>query len=169
MNSHSVKSERVVQFMARVNTLGKGEKTALKRSLGQTLSQADGTAVAAFYRALPSSVSQWEEEAFFLTATCICFWKDDNLPQRSFVDCLSIIGRDIGSMDKRVIALLDTEWNEHDSYFVGKIGRLMRMVKQKGLKPDFFELLNQLLAWTSPQRTVQRKWARVYFGNKGTL
>ncbi len=166
MTDNSIKKENISLFLKRIEELGKGEKTALKRSLGQSLSNADGAAVAAFYRVLPATVSPWQENAFYITAACICFWKDITVQQKTFIDCLAIIGREMDSMDKRVIALLDTEWNAHDDYFIGKISRLIRIVKQKGYAPDFTKLLEDLLLWTLPDRPVQRKWAKTYFGEK---
>ena len=166
MTEHNEKTDNSRLFLKKIEELGKGEKTALKRSLGQSLANADGAAVAAFYRALPVTLSHREEEVFFLTSTCICFWKDADMQSRSFIACLSSIGREMDSMDRRVIALLDTEWNAYDGYFIGKISRLIRMVKQKGLKPDFTKLLEDLLLWTLPERPIQRRWARAYFGEK---
>jgi CRISPR type I-E-associated protein CasB/Cse2 len=68
-------------------------------------------------------------------------------------------------MDRRVVALLDTSWNPNDSFFSSKISRLVRMLKQKGLSPDFAVLLKDLLLWNHPSRIVQKSWARMYFGD----
>ena len=41
-------------FFDRLKMLGNGDRAALKRAAGIMLSEADGKAVAAFYRCLPS-------------------------------------------------------------------------------------------------------------------
>ena len=160
-----IKHEKISQYIENIKKLDNGERAALKKSLGQALSNADAVSLSAFYKALPNSIFLNEEEAYFLVGTSICFWKDSNTQIQSFMQCLCGIKDESGGMDRRVIALLDTDWNEHDDYFVNKLSRILRMVKQKGYTPDFGAMLHDLLLWKHQNRIIQRNWARTYFGD----
>lgn len=166
--NNDVKQEKIRQYMENLQKLNNGERAALKKSLGRPLSNADAGALSAFYKALPHATYPNEEEAYFLVGTSICFWKDANAQIKSFMNCLRGVKDESdasGGMDRRIIALLDMEWNEQDGYFVNKFSRLLRMIKQKGYTPDFGAMLNDLLLWKHHYRLIQRSWARTYFGD----
>jgi len=163
-NQSDSRQEKIKEYLKNLEKLGNGEKAALKRSIGQTLSNADGNALSAFYKAMPYDSYAKQENAFFLIGTFVCYWKDIDDSKLSFVECLRKIRDESDSLDRKVIALLDTDFSEQEDYFVGKLSRLIRMIKQKGYKPDFNELLNDLLLWNLENRSIQRKWARAYFG-----
>lgn len=163
--NNDIKQEKIKQYMENLQRLDNGERAVLKRSLGQTISNADGRALSAFYKSLPCNIYPNEEEAYFLVGASVCFWKDASTQTKNFINCLRDIKDESGGMDRRLIALLDTDWNVHDSFFTGKISRLIRMLKQKGFSPDFAVLLKDLLLWNHPDRLVQRIWARAYFGD----
>lgn len=173
-NQENGRQEKIDEYIKKLNALGKGEKAALKRSLGQTLSNAGANAVSAFYKAAPYGMFPNEEDTYFLVATYACYFKDEAGTARNFIECLRRIKDETesGSMDKRVISLLDADLNGQDDYSVGKLSRLIRMVGQKGYKPDCNQLLSDLLLWKLPNRSIQHNWARAYFGeinkiNKG--
>ena len=163
--NNDIKQEKISQYIENIKKLDNGERAALKKSLGQALSNADAVSLSAFYKALPNSIYLNEEEAYFLVGTSICFWKDTDTQIQNFMQCLRGIKDESGGMDRRVISLLDMEWTDHDSYFVNKLSRILRMVKQKGYTPDFGSMLNDLLLWKHHKRLIQRSWARTYFGD----
>lgn len=162
MNEKQQKQEqRRAEFFARLETLSSGEKTALKRNLGVTLSGAEAKAWDAFYKAVPV-LTQWEEEPFFLIACAVCCFSKTTAASQSFIGCLKKMAEESNGIKRRVLALLDTSWDE-TGYFTGKLARLLRMIRQKGLKPNFESLLCDLLSWGHESRYVQLRWAREFF------
>ena len=61
-------------FLKRVDALSTGNRVALKRSVGVMLSEADGKAIAAFYRCVTPAIPQWQEDRWFATACIKCLW-----------------------------------------------------------------------------------------------
>ena len=119
--------EEHLAFLARLKSLGNGDHAALKRSAGIMLSDADGKAVAAFYRCLPYGTPQWQEDRWFAVACLRCLWDVDADGGEPFE---KIIGRMIldetlsASTGHRVEVLLDTAWDE-DGYMLTKLTRLV--------------------------------------------
>ncbi|MGI6357081.1 MAG: type I-E CRISPR-associated protein Cse2/CasB [Bacillota bacterium] len=70
------------------------------------------------------------------------------------------------SFDKRVNSLLDCHWDDNDGYLQTKLCRISKQMRQKDLLPDFRGLLLDLVGWNDPQRRVQRRWARAYYGER---
>ena len=157
------------QFINRICKLGNGDRAALKRAAGIMLAEADGKAVAAFYRCLPFGIPQWQEERWFAVACLRCLWAEEVDAGTPFE---KIVGRMIRKEDlsestgHRVEVLLDTAWDE-DGYMLTKLTRLVKLVRQKsdGEPVDFEALLEDLIGWSSEKQYVQRKWARAIFTN----
>jgi CRISPR system Cascade subunit CasB len=154
-------------FVDALELLSAGERAALKRDVGKTLSFASGNALVAFYRALPNGVSAGLEGRFFAVACTSCLWKIAQLAgnKRPYQECLKQIRADgYESFDKRVNSLLDCHWDDNDGYLQTKLCRISKQMRQKDLLPDFRGLLLDLVGWNDPQRRVQRRWARAYYG-----
>ena len=151
-------------FLLRLANLGNGDRAALKRAVGIMLADADGKAVAAFYRCLPYGTPQWQEERWFAVACLHCLWDADMEGGETFE---RITGRMIregelsDSTGHRVEALLDTAWDE-DGYMLTKLSRLAKQIRQKSPNSpvDFSALLEDLIYWNAENQSVQRKWAR---------
>ncbi|MGI6357080.1 MAG: hypothetical protein ACOX2K_00040 [Bacillota bacterium] len=77
-------------FVDALELLSAGERAALKRDVGKTLSFASGNALVAFYRALPNGVSAGLEGRFFAVACTSCLWKSAQLAgnKRPYQECL---------------------------------------------------------------------------------
>lgn len=162
MKERKKEEERRVDFLAKLDTLSTGERTALKRSLGQPLAKAEATAWAAFFKAMPAC-AQWEEEPYFLVACAYCFFSKSPGQSRSFIECLREISDESNGVKRRLFTLLDIP-RVDSGYFSMKISRLLRMIYQKGGKPDFTLLLKDLLTWDNDNRYVQLRWAREFLG-----
>lgn len=163
--NNACKQDKIRQFLENLQKLSKEERAVLKKGLGRTLSNADAGALFIFYKALPTGIDPTDEEAYFLVGTSNCFWKDTNTQVKNLMHCLRDVKNESGGMDRRIIALLDTEWNEHDGFFINKLSRLLRLISLKGYTLDFRALLNDLLQWKHHNRIIQRGWARTYFGD----
>lgn len=153
-------------FIKRVDALSTGDRVALKRSAGIMLSEADGKAIAAFYRCITPAVPQWQEDRWFAAACMKCLWEPAEDVGKPVEDILAdlIRGAELSdSMQHRVEGLLDTQWDQ-DGYMLTKLSRIMKLVRQKTWQElDFAGLLEDLIYWNNENQSVQRKWARAIF------
>ena len=147
--------------------LSAGERATLKRCAGKCLREADAGALQAFYKACGGQVPVWAQERYFAAACLACLWKEEERrADKPLAQCLQILNRnrDTEGMDHRFRALLDTPWNDEEGYLIAKLARLVKQVKAAGagVSPDFERLLDDLLAWNSDSRYVQRRWMEQY-------
>lgn len=161
--------EEYHSFLSRLNGLGNGDRAALRRACGTMLFEADGKAIAAFYRCLPHGIPQWQEDRWFAAACLRCLWDREMEGGEPFE---RVIGRMIRAEElsestlHRAEVLLDTDWDE-DGYLLTKLTRLVKLVRQKSDRApvDFGALLEDLLSWNVENQFVQRKWAHAIFTN----
>lgn len=153
-------------FCQRIDQLDKGSRVALKRSAGVMLSQADGKAIAAFYRCMLPSVPPTQEDKWFAVACMKCLWDPEEAPGLPAEQVIAQLVREetlSESMQHRVEGLLDTPWDQ-DGFLLVKLCRFMKLLRQKTtMTVDFSLLLDDLLRWNSDNQSVQRKWARCIF------
>lgn len=159
-------------FLDRINSLSVGERAALRRNAGCLLRNADGRAITAFYRCLPSVIEKRQEDRWFAIACLRCLWPNDVEGGKPFEQILSelIQSDNISDSTKhRVELLLDTEWDT-DGYTLIKLTRLVKLICQKSDRSfiDFDALLDDLIYWNSENQRVQRKWAKTIFSTHQT-
>ncbi len=153
-------------FLKRVDALSAGNRAALKRAAGVMLSEADGKAIAAFYRCVTPAIPQWQEDRWFAAACIKCLWDPAEGAGEPVENVLAklIRGSELSeSWEHRIEGLLDTAWDQ-DGYMLTKLCRLMKMLRQKtATELDFAGLLEDLIYWNSENQSIQRKWARAIF------
>lgn len=158
--------EQYLSFFANLNRLSTGERAALKRCAGTMLQDADGKAMTAFYRCLPPFVDERQADRWFTVACLRCLWDAGEENGVPFEKRLGQLLRDDALSDStahRIESLLDTDW-DNDGYMLGKLVRLIKMIRQKnGAEIDFGALLDDLIHWNADTQYVQRKWARAVF------
>jgi CRISPR system Cascade subunit CasB len=66
---------------------------------------------------------------------------------------------DSGSVEKRFVALLDSEAED----LPHRLRQAVSLLKSKGIPVNWLQLLEDLLRWESPRRPVQRRWAREFW------
>ncbi len=160
-------TEAQKRFFSRIDSLGTGDRAALRRETGRLLRHADGRAVAVFYSCMPFGVEGWQEERWFAAACLRCLWDAGPEGGKPFEQILSDLiraGELSDSTRHRVEILLDTGWDS-DGYMLTKLARIVKLVRQKSDRAmiDFACLLEDLLHWNNESQTVQRKWARTIF------
>ncbi|WP_456424743.1 type I-E CRISPR-associated protein Cse2/CasB [Rhodocaloribacter sp.] len=84
-------------------------------------------------------------------------------PNESFGGTLKRLRKDLSagaeSLDRRVGALLDADAEE----LPYRLRQLSQQLASRNLAPDYYRLLEDLLKWDLPSRSIQRKWARDYW------
>lgn len=153
-------------FFERISRLSTGDRAALKRCAGQQLKDADGRAIAVFYRCLPSSVEESNAERWFAAACWRCLWDADATEGERVEKRLGQLikgGVLSDSMAHRCESLLDTGW-DNDGYLLTKLTRILKLLRQNDRSvPDCSALLDDLLYWNNDSQWVQRRWARAIF------
>ena len=121
----------------------------------------DGQAVVIFYRYVPRSIPAWQEDYWFAAACFSCLWDGDTrfIPLEQALAQLKLTS---DSMEHRLAGLLDQRW-EADGFFLGKLSRIIKLAKAKGIAIDCALLLEDLLYWNSSTQSVQRKWAKAMY------
>ncbi|MDD4079927.1 MAG: type I-E CRISPR-associated protein Cse2/CasB [Eubacteriales bacterium] len=155
----------VDSFVARLKTLPVADRTALKRSLGLPLQEADAKAAAAFYKVYQRN-SAWDEDVCFITACAAAAFHNCGGPEKEFALRLREMGAQSTGVENKLLQLLDIP-RKPENYFAVKLGRLLRQTLSKGLNVDFAQLLRDLLQWEHPSRFVQLKWARDFYVKAG--
>lgn len=148
-------------FFAALQQCSTGERASLRRNCGKLLKDADGQAVVIFYRYVPRSIPAWQEDYWFAAACFSCLWDGDAhfIPLEQALAQLKLTS---DSMEHRLAGLLDQRW-EADGFFLGKLSRIIKLAKAKGIAIDCALLLEDLLYWNSSTQSVQRKWAKAMY------
>lgn len=145
-------------FIGRLANLDAGERARLKRCSGQTLNEARETAL--FYSILPGGVPQYKENIYFLVATLYAM-AESNTAERDFGASLRQAQNPNNrkGLDRRVQILLDSDENQ----LPFRLRQAVHYLKSQQVKINWQKLLEDLLWWSSENRSVQRRWARSYF------
>lgn len=148
-------------FFAALNQCSSGERASLRRNCGKLLKDADGAAVVLFYRYAPRGIPDWQEDCWFAAACFACLWEGDG-PGIPMEQALAQLKQTSDSMEHRLAGLLDIRW-ETDGYLLGKLSRIVKMAKAKGIVVDCSRLLEDLIYWNGSTQSVQRKWAKAMY------
>lgn len=160
--------EQSEQFIDRLAKLDTGELAVLRRNAGNTLAQSRGV-YGLFYRLLPATAGN-RAEVFFLVASL--YGLNKLKVTGDFGQTMRLVKQSSGSanLDRRMAILLDSSMDLMDLSGGGELGyRLRQCVKvaaSKGVGVDWVQLLADLLQWSYASKSVQKKWARSYFGDR---
>ncbi|KGQ22210.2 type I-E CRISPR-associated protein Cse2/CasB [Thermus filiformis] len=101
----------------------------------------------------------WRREAYYLVAALYALKDGAHRPDRTLARALREEGRgrDSASLERRFLALLDADRDQVAS----RLRRAVALV-EGGL--DFGRLLDDLRFWFDPNRRVQARWAREFYG-----
>lgn len=150
-----------------LDRLTERERALLRRNSGRPLG-ADTRTTGVFYKAVdsvpedPALFDQW-----FVCLCMDCRWRTvrTSSPMR-FEECLRKVywSENSESLKRRILSAMDIPWGE-DGYLAEKLDILARQIQMRRgmLKPDFSALADDLKAWNSPDRHVQRKWIETIF------
>lgn len=157
-------TDLIREFFSRIDSLEKKQRIQLKRSCGSMLNEADAETLSVFYRVLPYQV-RYDEDKYFVAACIHCLWDAEEEGRKPMEKAISLLKNNdefSASLEKRLIGLLETQWDE-DGYLNKKLGRMAKLLKQKGYAVDGAELLDSLLAWNRDDKYIQKKWIKVYY------
>jgi CRISPR system Cascade subunit CasB len=78
------------------------------------------------------------------------------------------------SVDKRMVVLLESDFNLIDGYKPGggelayRLRQCVKLANSHEIGVDWLQLLKDLQSWQYPEKRVQKAWARSYFGYEKT-
>ena len=152
------------RFIEHIESLrdNRGALAALRRGLGQP----PGTAAEQFRYVVPwlaSDCSRQEEDAFYLIAGLFALHPatggsgDIGSSMARARDPLS----DNAAIERRFTALLAAHPEDLPFY----LRQTVSFLRSRDVPVDWNQLLTDLRAWSHPDRYVQRRWARSYWGS----
>jgi len=147
------------QFIKRLEKLDAGDCARLKRNAGKTLAEAKD-ALGLFYRLLPYGVPSHQEEVYFLVATLFPLAEGGGKLDLGASLHLAQSAKNSKGLDKRVENLLDADLVQ--LHF--RLRQAVHFLQSSRVRVNWQQLLEDLLQWDHPDRFVQQRWARSYFG-----
>lgn len=165
----------IQDFVNRLRELDDGERARLKRNAGNGPDESHN-ALGLFYKKLlqDRTISEWAENHYFLVATLYPFEKrpkkkpDENQEPLPSPGNLGASLRTVRTekngegLDHRFERLLDADEQQLPFY----LRREIQFLTNEGGRVNWERLLHDLLRWQSPNRFVQRRWARDYFATQ---
>jgi len=152
---------QVQLFMDRLSQLEPGERARLKRNAGRTLAEAS-KALGLFYRLLPSGVSEWEYETYFLAATLYPMADGGGAGDLGASLRRAQSRANKKGLDRRIEILLDAD----KSQLPFRLRQTIHLLQSNRVKVNWPLLLSDLLWWNASGRNVQQRWARSYFAEQ---
>jgi CRISPR system Cascade subunit CasB len=139
---------------------------ALRRGLGHSPGS-----VSEMYRYvvpwLPEGASGPREDTYFLIASLFAYHPDEggggNMGNH-FARCLEPM-LDSTAVERRFTALLAAHPDDLGIY----LRQAVAFLKSKGVAVNWHQLFIDMLAWGHPDRYVQRRWARAFWGDAPVL
>lgn len=156
---------------ALVNKEDRAALAALRRGLGK---QPGATSDAHRYVVpwLPREATVRQEDAYYLIASLFA-WHQRNWPGHPDDRFATNLGasfsrlknaRESDSVEKRFVALLDC----HPDDLANHLRHAVSLLRASEIPVDWAQLLEDVQHWGWESRTVQRSWARAYWGRAQT-
>lgn len=150
---------RTSMFISRLENLDAGDRARLKRNAGKSLSEAHN-ALGNFYALLPHGLPQYQEEVYFLVATLFPLAEGKGLGDFGTQLALAQSTKNSKGLDRRVEVLLDADLVQ--LHF--RLRQAVHFLQSCRVRINWQHLLDDLLLWEHPDRFIQQRWARSYFG-----
>jgi CRISPR system Cascade subunit CasB len=164
---------KFVEAIQGLRETDRGRFAALKRNCGNSLAKARGD-VFWFYGwlecYLPPNSHESREEIYWLVATLI--GHNPYSFQGNLGKSLAVLAQRTRRepVERRFLALLDCEVfpDQHitESELAFRLRQTIRLLASKEIGVDWVQLLNDLERWHSPERSVQKCWARQFYGSE---
>ncbi len=158
-------------FIAYLESVLKRDDRAILAHLRRGLGKEAGTAMEMFpYIArFTNNFYRNEENAYFLVASLfglypIYSWKSDEKGRNNLGKSMSFLKDDSGSIEKRFVALLNSDEEDLPNH----LRQIISLLKSKDAPINWHKLLRGIKQWNRSDRRIQREWAKGFWGNKNT-
>lgn len=102
------------------------------------------------------------EDALFLIGSLFGFYSDAKMTSGNFGDSMASIKDESGSIEKRFVALLNSNYDDLHQHLRQAVG----LLKSKEKPINWEQLFKDLLAWENDSKNVQYRWARGFWGSQ---
>ena len=148
------------KFISRLQNLDAGDRAKFKRSAGKTLAEARDV-MGLFYSLLPHGVPQYQEEVYFLVATLFPLAGEGGKGDLGAALNQAQNMKNNKGLDRRVEVLLDADLTQ--LHF--RLRQSIHFLQSCRVNVNWLQLLDDLCHWDHPDRYIQQRWARSYFGS----
>jgi CRISPR system Cascade subunit CasB len=153
------RNERFIEYLHGLRE-DRGALAALRRGSGDI----PATVVSVYphvFRFLPREASEWEVDAFCTVASLFALHPAEGGEGRSVGEALRLVAEKTGStsVEQRFVALLEC----HREDLPEHLRQAISLVRSHEVPIDHLKLLEDVLGWDWPSRSVQRQWARDYY------
>lgn len=170
--SEQIKQKKTLdkKFVSRLEKYVKDDERAalahLRRGLGKDAWAA--TEMFPYVAGWTKNLSRRYEDAYFLVATMIGLypkesWKSED-KYNNLGKSLSFLKDESGSIEKRFVALLNSDEEDLSKH----LRQIVSLLKSKDAPINWFQLLKDIKYWSNENRSVQRSWAKGFWGNLET-
>ncbi|CAN5546524.1 hypothetical protein BH23CHL5_BH23CHL5_02070 [soil metagenome] len=164
-------TETLNGFVGYLQTLDQRRDRAALASLRRGLGKRVGQAPEMFPYVvpwLPTDAKPWEEERYFLVASLFAShplnWPETGDPRhaRNLGASMAQLAQKTKSegAERRFVGLLNADPEDLPHH----LRSVVSLLASKDIPVDWNQLLNDLRWWDSPERNVQRRWARSFWG-----
>jgi CRISPR type I-E-associated protein CasB/Cse2 len=146
----------------------RGRLAALRRGLGRPVAT-PADAAREFYRLLPQGVPEHDEHAYWTAATVFAAFPprdgaaggQGTSPATALRRLVDLRGGDAESQpaERRLLQLLDARRETVDVH----LRSVASLLYAEGIALNPARLVQDLLRWDAPSRSVQRRWAREFW------
>lgn len=170
MSGPSEKERGFAEYLA---GLAEREDRAALAALRRGLGKAPGEAAEMYPYLVPwLPRERWGEETYYLVASLFGWhplpWRGagadgERAAPTNLGASLTRLGAEVegGGIERRFVALL----NAHRDDLPEHLRRAVGLLKSRDLPIDWARLLHDVQGWDFPSRSVQRDWARAYWGH----
>lgn len=156
-----------VKFVEFLEQLRDSDDRAALAALRRGLGKQPGTAVEMHRYVVPflgADVTAWRESTHYLIASLFAFHPDPG-GEGTLGMALAKVAAETasGSTELRFMGLL----NSHPDDLAEHLRHAVSLARAKGVPVDWHQLFRDVLGWPSPDRRVQKKWARDFWSRTG--
>ncbi|MDR7556563.1 MAG: type I-E CRISPR-associated protein Cse2/CasB [Armatimonadota bacterium] len=153
------KSERFVAYLEDLRK-DRGAMAALRRILAFNPGEWGDARAYRYVEPFVQDEDGWRWQAYYLVAGLYALHPDGEKP--SLAEAVSQVWQEEDrppSLEGRFLALLDADSDQ----LPDRLRRVVAYLKSKRKGVNYQRLLEDLLGWFSPDRRVQRRWAREFY------
>ena len=164
MTETTASTDRIEQFVQRLEQLDVGGRARLRRCAGKRLEEATDV-LGLFYRlAPPFEPGRERQEAYFLIATLFPLAESDRGRHRNLGATLRAARNEgnAAGLDRRMEVLLDADREQ----LPFRLRQVVRLAQSHRVGINWPQLLRDVIQWSHPDRFVQRQWAEAYFAER---
>lgn len=167
--------DSIQKFVQNLAKLEPGDLARLKRNAGNRFDEASRVTGLFYNKVLPySNIGNWSEDRYFLVATLYPLLEkrqDKNAPVTAATPPPTDFGLSLRrirnadnetGLDRRIERLLDAD----EQQLPFQLRQAVHFLASNRGRVDWGNLLADLLRWPSPDKWVQKKWAKSYFGKE---